>query len=610
VNSGQNRFNNWQQKREEQPEESSDVKPEVQKPVRKQNYGPKHKEHTAGIKEWRLVVRNLDDFTKREELQELFSKYGKLKEIVQLPSKIKKDGFAPFAFIQFISRSDAMKALRELNGSEFKKRKITVGIAVDKDTYITKQHEAKEKEKKPKEEVLSDSDEDKIPESSDEDTEIDFTDSDEEESDDSESKSTVKKENKKEPKSSASLPEIEDLVESEEDSEEDEKPIIKKEDDENEESEDEDSDDEEDDDENGPPLKKQKKGHQAPKERKPDTAVEEGRVLFLKNLPFELDDEELKEEMSKFGEVSLAILCKIKGTDHSAGTGFVHFKEKSVADQVLGQIESDGLIIYGSKVKGHRAVPKTDAEKFKKPEKKPSDNRNLYLLRVSLIRPGTTAANNMSEYDEKKRATLLQQVKNKLKLTTMFVSPTRLVIHNIPFTIRDEELRKMCLESCHNSKARITECRIMRNKTGADSKGKPILGKSKGFGFVEFSEHKDALACLKTMNNNPKLFTDEKRPIVEFSVENHLALNLKKKRLEMTKNKKNGVDQDVEETKNQMRKGGAKILPKKFGTKVRHNSKNSKNPKGRWTQKQKAKRNVGKLKDSKSKNKFDAGNKT
>ena len=234
-------------------------------------------------------------------------------------------------------------------------------------------------------------------------------------------------------------------------------------------------------------------------------------ILTFRNIPFEVDDEEFKEEMSKFGDVTLAILCKIKGTEHSTGTGFVHFKEKSVADNVLEQIGSkDGLLMYGSKVRGHRAVPKTDAEQFKKPEKKPSDNRNLYLLRVSLIRPGTAAANDMSDHDQKKRATLLQQVKNKLKLTTMFVSPTRLVIHNIPFSIRDEELRTMCLESCHNQKARINECRIMRNKTGTDAKGKPILGKSKGFGFVEFSEHKDALACLKTMNNNPKLFTDEK----------------------------------------------------------------------------------------------------
>ncbi|KAE9553536.1 hypothetical protein FO519_003229 [Halicephalobus sp. NKZ332] len=512
ADSGQKSFSNWRQKREENFEESSDFKRDFQKPVKKQNYGPKHKEHAGGIKEWRLVVRNLDDFTKREELQELFSRYGKLREIVQIPSKIKKDGFAPFAFIQFISRNDAMKALETLNGSEFKKRKITVSLALDKDTYITRKHEAKEKEKKPKEEVLSDSDEDKIPQSSDEDTEIDFTDT------------------------------------------------------------------------------KKQKDAKTPKERKPDTAVAEGRVLFLKNLPFELDDEELKEEMSKFGEVTLAILCKIKGTDHSMGTGFVHFKEKSTADEVLGKIESgEGLTMYGTKIRGHRAVPKNDAEQFKKPEKKPSDNRNLYLVRVSLIRPGTAAANNMSPHDEKKRASLLQQVKNKLKLTTMFVSPTRLAIHNIPFSIRDEELKKICMESCHNEKAKIVEYRVMRNKMGTDAKGKPVLGKSKGFGFVEFSEHKDALACLKKMNNNPDIFTDEKRPIVEFSIENHMALNLKKKRKEMLKHPKRS-DKDVEETKNEVRKSGAKALPKKLGVKIRN--KNPNNPKGRWTEKQKSKRKM------------------
>lgn len=53
------------------------------------------------------------------------------------------------------------------------------------------------------------------------------------------------------------------------------------------------------------------------------------------------------------------------------------------------------------------------------------------------------------------------------------------------------------------------------------------LGKSKGFGFVEFSEHRHALAALRQLNNNPTVFTAERRPIVEFSVENKMALNRK-----------------------------------------------------------------------------------
>lgn len=166
--------------------------------------------------------------------------------------------------------------------------------------------------------------------------------------------------------------------------------------------------------------------------------------------------------------------------------------------------------MYGSKVKGHRAVPRTEAVAFKKEEKKPKDKRNLYLLRASMIRPGTAQANNMSEHDQKKRATLIQQCKTKLKLTTMFVSPTRLAIHNIPFKYNDSDLKKVCYECCNNRKAEITECRIMRNKNGVDKKGKPILGKSKGFGFVNFAEHKDALACLNKMNNHATLFTDER----------------------------------------------------------------------------------------------------
>lgn len=53
------------------------------------------------------------------------------------------------------------------------------------------------------------------------------------------------------------------------------------------------------------------------------------------------------------------------------------------------------------------------------------------------------------------------------------------------------------------------------------------LGKSKGFGFVEYAEHRHALAALRQLNNNPSVFSAERRPIVEFSVENKMALNRK-----------------------------------------------------------------------------------
>ena len=86
------------------------------------------------------------------------------------------------------------------------------------------------------------------------------------------------------------------------------------------------------------------------------------------------------------------------------------------------------MLIDGRKVFGYRAVAREKATEFKKPEKTPTDNRNLYLLRVPLIRPDSAQANNMSEEDATKRAALLSLTKQKLKNLHMFVSPTRLAV--------------------------------------------------------------------------------------------------------------------------------------------------------------------------------------
>ena len=39
------------------------------------------------------------------------------------------------------------------------------------------------------------------------------------------------------------------------------------------------------------------------------------------------------------------------------------------------------------------------------------------------------------------------------------------------------------------------------------------------------------------MNNNPEVFTNDQRPIIEFSIENRKALNARQKRLEKSREK-------------------------------------------------------------------------
>ena len=50
------------------------------------------------------------------------------------------------------------------------------------------------------------------------------------------------------------------------------------------------------------------------------------------------------------------------------------------------------------------------------------------------------------------------------------------------------------------------------------------VGRSVGYGFVEFTEHSSALTALRTINNNPEILGPSKRPIVEFALEDSRVL--------------------------------------------------------------------------------------
>ncbi|VDP42636.1 unnamed protein product [Heligmosomoides polygyrus] len=303
--------------------------------------------------------------------------------------------------------------------------------------------------------------------------------------------------------------------------------------------------------------------------RRKDTAVEENRVVFLRNLSFDTTDETLKSEMEKFGKVTLAICCKFKDS-----TAFVHF---STRDEAMACIlaTQDGLVIDGRDVKGSLAIQRESAAEIQKNKgvKVPEDKRNLRLIRFSLIREGTSAAKGMSSEDAAKRQRLAEMSRKKLENLHMFVSPTRLMIHNLPASLTDDKLRQICRDAA-GKLATITECRIWRDSSKMDLKGNH---RSKGFAFVNFSEHKDALACLQKLNNNPNTFTNERRPIVEFSIENLLAIRAKARRTAHSKGEKltgrelsEKVKQQVKQSIGEVHGSGMKVMPKFLGKKLRH----------------------------------------
>ncbi|XP_078091861.1 RNA-binding protein 28 [Mustelus asterias] len=462
----------------------------------------------------RLIVRNLSFKCSEDDLKTIFSRFGTVLE-VQIPTK--EDGkMRGFAFVQLRNLLEAGKALKGMNLKEIKGRPVAVDWAVAKDKYTAtanpKGAGAKDKETEPV------ADDEEGEEEDDEDSE----DQEEKESTE-ESKPTVQQK-------AASKKGSQMREEEEEGVTEDSNDEIDDDDDDEDVSSEEgsgDSDLESEDEEDEKPARKKK----SRKSNHP-VDVQEGRTIFIRNLSFSTEEDTLGEMLEEFGDLKYVRIVMHHDTEHSKGCAFVQFMTKESAKQCVeaaeSQSEKGGLWLDGRKLTVTLAVTREEAQKLaQKKSDKPSGTRNLYLAREGLIRAGMKSAEGMSASDVTKRTRFDELKRLRLKDVNIFVSPTRLCVHNLPKSLTDQQLRKLCLQAVGSKGVRVKESRIMRDLQTAKAKE---AGCSLGYGFVEFAEHSHSLTALRFLNNNPDIFGPEKRPIVEFSLEDRRKLKIKEMR--------------------------------------------------------------------------------
>ena len=101
-------------------------------------------------------------------------------------------------------------------------------------------------------------------------------------------------------------------------------------------------------------------------------------------------------------------------------------------------------------------------------------------------------------------------------------------MRNLPLNVDDKRLKEI-FSTVAGRNAFVKKVLIIRSKDRVDSSGR---GRSMGYGFVEFTNHNDALAALRATNNNPDIFGADRRPIVEFSLENSLVVKVKQRCLD------------------------------------------------------------------------------
>jgi RNA recognition motif-containing protein len=80
--------------------------------------------------------------------------------------------------------------------------------------------------------------------------------------------------------------------------------------------------------------------------------------IYVSNLSFNVQDEDLREFFTEYGEVTSAKVIMDKMTNQSRGFGFVEMSDDTAAKKAIAEL--DGATVEGRTVKVMEAKPKED----------------------------------------------------------------------------------------------------------------------------------------------------------------------------------------------------------------------------------------------------------
>ena len=313
------------------------------------------------------------------------------------------------------------------------------------------------------------------------------------------------------------------------------------------------------------------------KPSQPPNRLYQNCTLFVKNLSYEIDDDDLTDYFSQFGPLRYAKIVYSNETNQSKGTGFVCFKHEKDAEKTLNSLGNSAdpgveMELEGRIPEVFMAVSRDEAGKIK-PKSTVKDTRNLKLSKEGIIMPNSEVFQALSQEEIEKRVEYAREKNMKLKKNpNIFVSKTRVLMRNIPKAVDEKQLKATIRDFLLKfdpeiaKKKLFSQVKIVKDATRPDAEGNP---RSKGFAFIDFKLHEKALFFIRKLSENPYLFSQKNALIAEFALDDIRMIRLRKLRLERQKRKL----EELKTAENEERWGFDEEKEKKLGRGARQRMK-------------------------------------
>ena len=198
--------------------------------------------------------------------------------------------------------------------------------------------------------------------------------------------------------------------------------------------------------------------------------------IFVKNLHESIDNKQLYDTFSLFGNI---LSCKVvtdRETGQSKGYGYVHYETVEAANAAIEKL--DGMLIDGQEVQVGHFMRRNDRPDV-------NDWTNCYVKNIPYEWDDAKLLEEFSKFGEVVSATISKGVRKHTKRPPL------------PGETKEgeTETKEKSSEDSKDKKEETNE-----EKSEKEDDGAPPKEESLGFGFVNFAEHESAIAAIEAMD--------------------------------------------------------------------------------------------------------------